>query len=222
MGRISDHDRRMRIRLLIITPFVMLAHLLALITLVHVRILPDAITLGYEGPPRFEPEISIVDDDAPASTTVSQRRSVTVVQDVEIEGEERPSRARGREPARKPSEKTLDQRIAVEAPGDYPFRTYSSHAPVPYRQDYVILRMIKPEYPIDALANGEEGYVLVEAYIGVDGRVGEAYVRNSYGPKSFESATVEAVKQFLFRPVQERGRPVSFWVSFLVRFRLRH
>jgi TonB family protein len=222
MGRISDHDRRMRTRLLIITPLVVMAHLFALITLIHVQILPDAITLGYEGPQRFEPEISIVDNRASQSTTVSRHRSVMIVQDVMIEGEERPSRARGDEPARKPSEKPRDQRIPLEAPGDYPFRTYSSHAPVPYRQDYVILKMIKPEYPLDALANGEEGYVLVEAYINIEGRVGEAYVRSSYGPRSFEGATVEAVKQFLFRPVQERGTSVSFWVSFLVRFRLRH
>jgi TonB family protein len=114
------------------------------------------------------------------------------------------------------------QRGRVETPGEYAFRAYPSHAAVPYRQDYVILKMVKPDYPPDALANAEEGYVLVEAYISPEGRVGEAYVRSSYGSRSFEDASVNAVRQFLFRPVQERGTSVSFWVSFLVRFRLRH
>jgi len=51
--------------------------------------------------------------------------------------------------------------------------------------------------------------------------VGEAYVRSSFGTRSFEDVSIDAVKQFLFRPVREKGTPVSFWVSFLVRFRLR-
>jgi TonB family protein len=81
--------------------------------------------------------------------------------------------------------------------------------------------MIEPEYPADAFAGREEGYVLIEAYIARDGTVNEAYVRSSFGPVSFETSSLAAVRQFLFKPVREGGRPVSFWVSFLVRFQLR-
>ena len=221
MGRISEHDRGMRTRLLIITPLVLLAHFLALVTLERVDTLPDAITLGLEGPPKFEPEISIVDNRTTESKVLSRHQSVMIVQDVLIEGEDKPARARGDEPVRKPAEKPREQKILLDVPGEYAFRAFPSHTTVPYRQDYVILKMVKPDYPPDALANAEEGYVLVEAYINAEGKVGEAYVRSSFGPRSFESVSIDAVKQFLFRPVHEKGKPVSFWVSFLVRFRLR-
>jgi TonB family protein len=111
--------------------------------------------------------------------------------------------------------------VAPDIPDDFAFRAYPSRAPVPYRRDYVILRMVKPHYPADALANAEEGYVLVEAYVDSDGTVAEVYVRSSYGRRSFEESALGALRQFLFKPVMERERAISFWVSFLVRYELR-
>ena len=220
MGRISEHDRRMQRRLTIITPLVMLAHFLALVTFIHVRLLPESITVGYEGPERFETEISVIDNRPAASLAFSRQRNIIMLQDIEIEGEDAPKSARQKESVHKPVERQQDNRPLVDVPQDHSVREYPSRATAPYRQDYVILRMVKPEYPLDALLNSEEGYVLVEAYINLQGRVSEAYVRSSYGPQSFENASVEAVRQFLFRPVLEKGRPLSFWVSFLVRFRI--
>ena len=39
--------------------------------------------------------------------------------------------------------------------------------------------------------------------------------------KDLEGATLDAVRQFLFRPVVVNGKPISFWTSFLVRFQIR-
>lgn len=221
MGKISEHDRRMRRRLAFILPLVVLAHLAALVRFDSVHTARDSISLGYEGPEKFEPRISIIDDRRPAPKTSSRDRRVMIVQDVVIEGEEQPKRARGKESAPKPAEKKREQQISIPEPGDYAYRTYASRAPAPYREDYVILRMIEPEYPADAFANRDEGYVLIEAYIANDGTVNEAYVRSSFGPVSFESSSLAAVRQFLFKPIREGGKPVPFWVSFLVRFQLR-
>jgi TonB family protein len=221
MWRITEHDRRMRRRLMLITPLVVLAHALAFVALSRVDLVRSTITLGYQGPPKFEPEISIIDDRTPEATVLSRERRALVVENVFIEGEDRPRRATGTRPVHKPGERTVEPKVAVPAPGEETFRTYPSHAAVPYRQDYVILRMVTPEYPPDAIANAEEGWVLVEAYIDASGRVDEAYVRSSYGPRSFEASSLAAVRQFLFKSVREGGRPVSFWVSFLVRFQLR-
>lgn len=221
MGKISEHDRRMRKRLLLIFPAVILIHFFALVTFERIDVLKDLISLGYEGPLKFEPEISIVDNRSAPAKVTSRERRVMILQDVLIEGEDKPKRAKGNEPARRPAERTREQQISLSTPGDYSYRTYASHAAAPYREDYVILSMVKPEYPAEALLDGEEGYVLVEAYIASDGTVNEAYVRSSFGPVSFENSSLAAVKQFLFKPVQEGGKPISFWVSFLVKFQLR-
>jgi TonB family protein len=221
MGKISEYDRRWRRRLALILPAVILAHVLALVTLEHTNVLKDLVALGYQGPPQFQPEISIIDDRASPAKVTSHERRMMVVMDVLVEGEDKPKREKGHEPARKPAEKRRDQQTAIPMEGEYAYRTYASRAAAPYREDYVILRMVKPEYPTDALLNAEEGYVLIEAYIADNGTVNEAYVRSSYGPVSFESSSIAAVKQFLFKPVTEGGKPVSFWVSFLVKFQLR-
>ncbi len=82
------------------------------------------------------------------------------------------------------------------------------------------MKMIQPEYPADAMAKRSEGYVLVEVYVNEFGLVDEAYVRKVFGIKSFEKASIDAVRQFVFKPVIEDGVPSSFWISFLIRFRL--
>jgi TonB family protein len=222
MGKISEHDRRMRRRLVLIFPAVILIHFFALVTFERIDALKDLISLGYEGPTKFEPEISIFDNRSVPAKVTSRERRVMVLQDVLIEGEDKPKRAKGNEPAPRPAERKREQQISLSTPGEYSFRTYASRAAAPYREDYVILSMVKPEYPDDALREAEEGYVLVEAYIASDGTVNEAYVRSSFGAMSFETSSIAAVKQFLFKPVREGGKPISFWVSFLVKFQLRH
>jgi len=221
MGKISEHDRRMRKRLMLIFPAVILIHFFTLVTFERIDVLNDLISLGYKGPPKFEPEISIFDNRNVPTKVTSRERRVMVLQDVLIEGEDKPKRAKGTEPAPRPAERKREQQISLSTPGEYSFRTYASRAAAPYREDYVILSMVKPEYPDDALREAEEGYVLVEAYIASDGTVDEAYVRSSFGAMSFETSSIAAVKQFLFKPVREGGKPISFWVSFLVKFQLR-
>ena len=201
-------------------PLVVLAHVLLLVTFARVDVVRNVIMFGYEGPPEMRPEISILDDRTPEEEIETQRSSLTLV-NVFIEGLDRPEPERGRERAPRPAEKPRPPAMAPELPDDFTFRTYPSRAPVPYRRDYVILRMVKPVYPADALAALQEGYVLVEAYIASDGSVAEAYARSSFGPRSFEESALAALRQFLFKPVMERDHAISFWVSFLVRYELR-
>ncbi len=137
-----------------------------------------------------------------------------------IEDVDREMSKSGTEPARKKVEKSSYAELSMQVEDEL-FRSYPSHAPVPYRNDFVILRMVKPIYPPDALADAREGYVLIEAYVLSDGTVRDVYVRSAMGPRSFEDSSIDAVKQFLFKPILENGRAIPFWVSFLVRFELR-
>ncbi len=220
MISIGEYDRRYRRRLALIVLPVLLAHAILLLAFARVDLVESIILFGYRGPEALRPEISVLNDRTPEGIVAPQRTAL-VVQNVFIEGLDRPRRDRGNEPAPRPAETTRPSIVAPEIPGDFEFRSYASRAPVPYRLDYVILRMVEPEYPADALAALEEGYVLVEAYISSDGSVGEAYVRTSYGPRSFEESSLRALRQFLFEPIREGGKGVSFWVSFLVRYEMR-
>jgi TonB family protein len=220
MISIDEHDRSYRRRLFILFPLTIIAHLLLFIAFIRVSAVRHIVRFGYEGPPMLHPEISILDDRTPESDIAAQRTAL-VLQEVFIEGLDRPAPATGDEPAPRPAEEPRPSIVVPELEEDLTFRTHASHAPVPYREDYVILRLVKPIYPPDAIANAREGYVLVEACIAADGTVSEAYVRSSYGGLSFDESSLNAVRQFLFKPIIERGRAISFWVSFLVRFELR-
>jgi TonB family protein len=53
-----------------------------------------------------------------------------------------------------------------------------------------------------------------------EGRVERATVLSSLGPESFETASLDAVRQFLFRPPVRNGEPTSMWIKFRIKFRI--
>ena len=44
-------------------------------------------------------------------------------------------------------------------------------------------------------------------------------MRSAYGEESFETASLKAVRQFLYKPIMEDNTPIPFWVSFLITFK---
>lgn len=221
MGRIREYDRAWMKRLAWLLPVAMLLLVFILFTLERLQVVDRFFNVGYEGPMQLLPEITILDDTGEEAEVFAEERRDMIAREVEIYTEEEEPEIEDDEP-QLPSEATepTDEPVTDEFEGRDPIRTYPSHAPVPYREDYVILKMIKPVYPPEAIELGLEGYVLVEVFINEQGTVQEAWVRKVKGIDAFETATVEAVRQFVFKPVRDRGAPASFWVSFLVRFEL--
>jgi protein TonB len=81
------------------------------------------------------------------------------------------------------------------------------------------LRHVAPIYPAMAQQARIEGMVIIEAIIGVDGRVKEARVLRS---KPFlDEAALDAVKGWIFTPTLLNGVPVPVKMTVTVDFRLR-
>jgi TonB family protein len=99
-------------------------------------------------------------------------------------------------------------------------RQYPAHTDVPYTKDYVILHLVKPVYPPKERLEGIEGDVTVELLVNDEGWVENAWIVLGVGPQSFEASSLDAVRQFRFKPPMEDGRPVPMWIRFLIRFRL--
>jgi len=219
MTKIYDYDRARNKRLAALLPVSLIFLFIIMISLEEMQVIEKLYSVGYEGPMELIPEISIIDEHGIESDVTAEERRALVAQNVEVESEQR---ERSEDPLKEtsevnenvPEELTLD-----EEPGPDLYRSYRAHAEVPYREDYVILRMVKPEYPPDALELGLEGYVVTEVYVDEEGKVMDAYVRSAYGPVTFEESSLEAVKQFLFKPILEDGKPKPFWISFLIRFK---
>lgn len=217
--KIKEYDRRRRKRIVYLLPVSVLLLVILAISLEKARVVDRIFSVGYEGPMQILPEITILDDSGIEAKVFEKERHDMVARDVEVYSEEIEDEHDKAETSLSPREDP-EEPIYDDFKGRDAIRTYESHAPVPYREDYVIKKMIEPIYPLEAMLRGHEGYVLVEVYVNNKGFVQEAWVRKVKGDESFEAVTLDAVKQFEFRPIMDRGRPISFWLSFLVRFEL--
>jgi protein TonB len=117
------------------------------------------------------------------------------------------------------------------APGGVPGGTGSGSSaepaqPVaagPFRVGEVIdrprkIKDVKPVYPKPAMAARVGGNVLIEATIGVDGKVRSTRVLQSIGV--LDQAALDAVRQWEFEPARLNGVPVAVTMVVVVTFAL--
>jgi protein TonB len=78
----------------------------------------------------------------------------------------------------------------------------------------------QPPYPDTALANGEQGNVLVGVYVGSGGRIEKYRVAQSSGFGDLDDAAVESVLNWQFVPATRDGNPVSDWTAVRIVFQL--
>lgn len=216
MGKIVKYDRQ-RIRLIVkLIPVTILVMALALYLLNRTGIIEKKFNVGYEGPMKLVPEVRILDEKTGDEKGTMEYYTPMVGREM-VTGE-------GSDDGIEEAPDTLASDIETPLPDEISIdserflRTYPARAEVPYSREYVILKMVKPDYPQDALAKGIEGYVIIEAHVGEDGKVRSVYARKVFGAESFKDASLQAVSNFEFKPKRENGRPASFWVSFIVRF----
>ena len=80
------------------------------------------------------------------------------------------------------------------------------------------LSKVNPVYPAEAMAAGVSGVVILEAVIGVDGRVNDAKVLRSI--PQLDEAAVNAVRQWVYTPTLLNGVPVPVIMTVTVTFSL--
>lgn len=217
--RRSYHDREddYRRRLRIITPIAAALLFALFFSTQNVSYRTLQRSFGWEGPTRILPEITIVPDTDPFEDLreESRRRAVAAL---DIEEWEETGPAEG---ARKqvPLIDAPEEKVSVE-PGKDLVRHYPARTAVPYSEEYVILHMVKPDYPPQELSDGVEGDVTVELLVDIAGVVEGAWILAATGPRSFERASLDAARQFRFKPPVVDGKPSEMWIRFQIRFRI--
>lgn len=85
-----------------------------------------------------------------------------------------------------------------------------------------IVHAAKPNYPMIALDNQEEGKVKVGIIVAPDGSVAYVSVRQSSGSRILDRAAVRAAYQYQFSPITYAGNPVYYaWVIQPIDFELQ-
>lgn len=80
------------------------------------------------------------------------------------------------------------------------------------------IKDVKPAYPLPAMAARVGGNVLIEATIGLDGKVHNARVLHSIA--ALDRAALDAVRQWEFEPSRVNGVPVAVTMVIIVTFAL--
>ena len=78
------------------------------------------------------------------------------------------------------------------------------------------IKDVKPAYPQSAVSARAQGTVIIEATIGIDGKVQDARVLHSEPP--FDQAAIDAVRQWEYTPSLLKGVPVAIIMTVIVRF----
>lgn len=89
--------------------------------------------------------------------------------------------------------------------------------------EFVQARIVKhsePPYPTGSIRASEEGTVMLNVFVGSDGRVSDVRVATSSGYQRLDSAAMKEVRTWRFAPATRGGQAISAWVNVPVKFEL--
>lgn len=78
-----------------------------------------------------------------------------------------------------------------------------------------------PLYPRASLRRQEQGKVILEVLIQIDGSVSEARIKQSSGFKRLDRSALKAVKRWHYIPAQQSGNAIKYWYQQAIVFSLR-
>jgi len=218
-GRSWDNNASYQRRLIAILPGVLLA--LAALVFFTRHMTPTDIykSVGWRGELELLPEITIVPD-RPAPDATPSRSGENTEETVALDVADAPGEFKPNPPRVESAPQKIISPVFDDLENAPSIRT-PDQQPVSYSDKYVILRMVKPRYPPRELAEGIEGNVTVALLVNERGMVSDASVLALLGPQSFQEAALDAARLFEFQPpTDERGRPTTMWVKFLIKFRV--
>lgn len=86
---------------------------------------------------------------------------------------------------------------------------------------FQVLSVVRPEYPLAAIRAGRQGLVRLEVHVDTSGTVVDIRTdENTTSDREMETAAVQAMSQWVFKPYRERTGPVPFTLIVPFRYRL--
>ena len=79
-----------------------------------------------------------------------------------------------------------------------------------------------PPYPRIALANGEEGTVVLRVLVTQEGTAGAVEVKTSSGHALLDESARKTVQTWRFKPATVDGKPVAEWYQVPIPFKLQN
>ena len=83
-----------------------------------------------------------------------------------------------------------------------------------------LVKSAAPAYPPEAVRSKKDGWVQVEFTVDANGQVTDAKVANADPPRLFNTAALDAVRRWTFKPRLENGKAVEERMSRRIEFKL--
>lgn len=115
-------------------------------------------------------------------------------------------------PAPKPATPTPAPPPVAEAP--------AAAAPAGETHAAQLVKSTAPAYPPEAVRAKKDGWVQVEFTVDPNGQVTDAKVANADPPRLFNTAALDAVRRWTFKPRMENGKAVEERMSRRIEFKL--
>jgi len=230
-----ERDAAYRKRLSVIVPFVLVAYAVLFVVTNQIEYEDIPRVIGWRGELEVLPEITVVpalesiESEPEARARGAREDKETVALDLAPRGD-----VQG-EPAHeaKPQVKThsVGTEEGNEASGEGTAETGEGTAQIrsmdkpghregAYTDHFALIKAVTPVYPQHERDQGIEGMVTVEMLVDESGMVVEANALSTMGPDTFADAALSAVRQFIFEPPTENGKPTTIWVRLRVKFRI--
>lgn len=172
--------------------------------------------IGYEGPLRLLPEISVIREPGSYESEAQAARGAGAERYFEIMD------------TRLVSEVTPVDDVVEPDTGDYEqdfgqelLHLLERSLPQPMSRDVVLVKFVRPAYPPLSIAAGKEGVVTFRLHVTSRGRVARAWLLSSEVDDRMEVAAKRAILQWRFEPHRADGVAVDFLVDQRIRFRLK-
>lgn len=117
-----------------------------------------------------------------------------------------------------PEVRTPEAKVPREAPANEDSLPSFNEHPTADEAPEVVTR-VPPAYPSEAMKAGVQGTVVVSVLVGKDGLVKDTRVTTSI--PALDAAAQSAVRQWVFKPAKNEGKPVAVWATIPIKFTLR-
>jgi TonB family protein len=97
---------------------------------------------------------------------------------------------------------------------------YGGSGPVMRSEDFIVERMVKPEYPEGPLSRNSEGLVALGAVVDTTGAVTRVDLVSSPRDRELATAAIAAAKQYRFRPFLINGRVTEAYAIIRFEFKI--